>query len=59
MTGTARIRMTFPCAGMLWCDLTPDCRPVARAWQPEANLQAFANRQNAGSVHRLGLVLSE
>ncbi len=58
VTGTARIRMTFPCAGMVRCHLTLDCRPVAHAWRPEAQPQAFTNRQSAGSAHRLELVPS-
>jgi hypothetical protein len=43
---------------MVRCHLTLDCRPVAHAWQPEAQPQAFTNRQSAGSAHRLELVPS-
>jgi hypothetical protein len=43
---------------MVRCNSTLDCQPVARAWQPEAKPQAFTNRQNAGSAHRLELVPS-
>jgi hypothetical protein len=43
---------------MVQCHSTLVCQRVAHAWRPEAKPQAFTNRQNAGSAHRLELVPS-